>query len=195
MINGPENTLVAVVEVDETAFDDVDAASCPITLITPAVVEVIAGHTFAVTFPVTFTCPIDEFPITWEAIPPAALLAIIFPVIFTIPVNTFEIVVTVPAPLALPPITFPVTLITPFCEFVIVVFPLPAAGGLIVPITLIIPLVEFNTLVSGAEPPAPFLPKTLPTILIVPEFKLSKHLSIFPLPEFSWDVIVILPVP
>ena len=40
-MSGPENMLVAVVEVDDTALFNVVACNWPITLIIPAVVELI----------------------------------------------------------------------------------------------------------------------------------------------------------
>jgi hypothetical protein len=60
-MNGPENTLVAVVEVEETAFAVVVACNCPITLMIPAVVELIPADADAATIPVIFTVPIEEF--------------------------------------------------------------------------------------------------------------------------------------
>ena len=196
-MNGPENTLVAVVEVDETELDVVEAWSWPTTLIIPAVVEVIAGHTFPVTLPVTFICPIEPLLIAVELMPPAGMLPIMFPVTFIIPVEILEIVIRVPAPPALPASTFPVILMIPFWRFIIVVTPPPAPTTLCItfPIILIVPPREFNiTPKYGDVPPVLFLPKTFPTILTVPLFMLFKQKSSPPLPELSWDVIVILPV-
>ena len=121
-MNGPENTLVAVVEVDWIALVDVEACNWPITLMIPEVVELIEGAVFAKTVPVMFIVPIDEFAIAKLLLafaPPITL-----PVMFIIP-NEFRIVTLLLV--AGPPVKLPVIFTTPdeLLDNTVLLIPLP----------------------------------------------------------------------
>ena len=176
MISGPENMLVAVVDVDKIALAVVDDCTVPITLIVPAAVEDIHDPVNAVTFPVTDITPTLVFDMANVAACPdcVGVVPIMLPVTLIDPMPVLLMV----GPAALPaaPNTLPVIFIVPkLLTIPVLLFPLANTDEITFPIMFKIPV---DALIWPVWNPRPELNGvcTLPITFMVPVDRLCKHM-------------------